>query len=395
MELFQAHNQWANRPADQRFETLTDLYQQTRAYAESAAEKSMPIGELAVVPVGNDLAIVGKAGNPATMTHWGFGQLAIKVGAPASYLRNLPPTLAATNMNHGIQSLADRNATAKLLFHRNGSMVMRAITSDEYARIWNYEIAERLLGLESRGWEPATPDKRFDGGDPAQCQMCHGKGNGGRVWGTSTALATGSESCQYCKGTGRAFPSLYASDHDMFAFVRNNSVVVREAGNPDGLQRGVIVSNSEVGAASLKLTKFLYREMCGNHIVWGASKVIELSVRHIGNARNRWAMMQHEVQRYAQESAGETENQIANAQRTVIAASKDEVLDKLFSMKSVGLSRKVLEAGYDANNRSQDGDPTTVWGMVQGLTRHSQKTTYADERHAVDRAAGRIMEANF
>ena len=396
MELMQANNQWANRPADERFETLTDLYNQTKAYKEQAAQTTMPIGSLQIAPAGQNLHIIGKTGTSANMTHWAFGQLAVKVGAPASYLRTLPTELAATNLNHGIQKLADKDAVAKLLFHRNGSLTLRAITSDEYARIWNYEVAERLLSLEAQGWEPATPDKRFDGGNPKECQMCYGKGKATRIWGNSPSTSmTGLESCLYCKGTGRAFPALYASDHDMFAFVRNNSIVVREPGNPDGLQRGVIVSNSEVGAAALKMTRFLYREMCGNHIIWGASKVIELSVRHIGEARNRWGFIQREVTKYSQESALQTEQQIASAQRTVIAASKDDVLDKLFGLKSVGLSRKVLEAGYDAVNRDQDGSPNTVWGMVQGLTRHSQKTTYADDRQALDRAAGRIMEVAF
>ena len=142
-----------------------------------------------------------------------------------------------------------KDAVVNLLFHLNGGYVLRALTSDKYERIWNYEVAQRLLWLESDGWEPAMPDIRAEL-DP----------DGPR-------------------------PSLYASDHDLFAFIRHTARTINEPGNPDGLQRGLIAENSEVGASALKLTRFLYREMCGNHIIWGATgqecRVNRFSAWHI------------------------------------------------------------------------------------------------------------------
>lgn len=383
MELFHAAQQWSSRPADERFDSLQSLYNATKSYAQTAQEKSVRVCDIRTEAIDGDVQLVGRQNNPAKLTHWSFSQLAGKVNAPANYLRELPATLAAQNINHGLAKMADRNATAQLLFHSNGSLLLRAMTSDMYKRIWNYEIAERLLALEKKGWQPATPDKRFDGGNPSECQVCNG-----------TGLANGLH-CVTCKATGKALPSLYASDHDMFAFVRNNSVVIREPGNPDGLQRGVIVSNSEVGAAALKLTRFLYREMCGNHIIWGASKMLQVSVWHIGDARGKWGHYEGEIRRYAEQGAKEDEEMVAKARRVKIGDTKEEVLDKLFGMKSVSLSRKTLESGYDAAVPDQDGAPNTVWGIVQGLTRFSQTTPYAETRAAIDTAAGKLMEANF
>lgn len=188
---------------------------------------------------------------------------------------------------------------------------------------------------------------------------------------------------------------MYASDHDLFAFVRNNSAVVREPGNPDGLQRGIIVENSEVGAAALKLTKFLYRAMCGNHIIWGASQVVDVSVRHVGEARAKWALWASRIREYAESSVSDDEKVIASAKHKLIAATKEEVLDALFGKRTVGLSRKSLEAGYDAVIPDSDGDPRSVWGMVQGLTRYSQTIPYADQRTSLDRAAGKLLTVVF
>ena len=272
------------------------------------------------------------------------------------------------------------------MFHENGSLLLRSVTSDRYSRIWNYELAQRLLDLQTRGWEPARPDKHWDGQTAAvgTCILCDGRG---------TSFDNG-EKCEKCNGTGHEYPALYASDHDMFAFVRNKSAVIREPGNPDGLQRGVIVENSEVGACSLRMTRFLYREMCGNHIIWGASNVLEISLRHVGDIRSRFSAYAAAIRKYAESSVSDEEAQIASSKTRLIAKTKEEVLDMLFG-KRLNIPRKTLEAGYDACKPDQDGDPNTVWGIVQGLTRHSQTLPYADQRTTVDRAAGKLLTIAF
>lgn len=389
MELFKASQQWSSRPADERFASLAELYQSTRQYASQAREKIVSVAELRCAVDGREVELVGRQEVPARLTYWAFGQLAARVGAPASYLRGLPATLAVQNLNHGLAQYADKTESAKLLFHKNGSLMLRAFTGEGYARIWNYEVAARLITMEADGWTPALPDTHWGGSDVGKCIACAGDG---KIFDVLGGPGMG---CEKCKGTGKELPALYASDHDMFAFVRNAGAVVRESGNPDGLQRGVIVENSEVGASALKLTRFLYREMCGNHIIWGASKVMEISVRHVGSARERWGLYSAELKRYAEQSAGDDEAKIASAKTVMIGGTKEQVLDRLFGMRSLQLSRKTLAAGFEAVRVDQDGPAETVWGMVQGLTRHSQTLAYADARTDVDRAAGRLLEANF
>jgi len=355
MELFKASRQWQTRPQDQRFTSLQQIYDVTKAYADQAKEKSIPFTDLRVEANNNEVQLVGKAKLPAWLTHWAFGQLCGRVGAPASYLRELPATLAAQNLNHGLAH-RDKGDVAQLMFHTNGGLLLRAITSDQYSRIWNWEVAERLLTLQERGWEPAVPDIRK---------------------------------------AVKVEPALYASDHDMFCFVRNQQCTIKEAGSTEPLQRGVIVENSEVGASALKLTRFLYRVMCGNHIIWGASKVLEISLRHVGSVRERFGMYAAELKRYAESSPSDEEAKIASAKRRMIAATKEQLLDKLFGIRSIGVARKTLDASYDAIIPAKDGDPKSVWGFVQGMTRHSQTIPYADQRTHLDKAAGRLMEIDF
>lgn len=88
MELFKAHRQWSTRPDDERFPTLQSLYDVTRAYAQTAREKSVPFSDIRMEAISGDVQLVGKAGIPARLTHWAFGQVCARLGAPASYIRD-------------------------------------------------------------------------------------------------------------------------------------------------------------------------------------------------------------------------------------------------------------------------------------------------------------------
>lgn len=392
MEIFKASNQWSTRPADERFESLQDLYSATKKYADEAVEKRAEFGDLRVESSAGDVKLVGRQGIPARLTNWAFGQLCQRIGAPASYLRDLPATLAAQNLNHGLAQRVKKTSAesmANLLFHKNGDWLLRSILTDDYSRIWNWEIAQRLQGLEADfNWTPAKPTTHWGDASVGTCIICQGSGKS-----VSTENPEIEEACKYCKGTGRELPSLYASDHDMFAFLINRELTVEEQGSDGALFKGIIVENSEVGASALKLTRFLGREICGNHIIWGASQVVDLRIRHVGIARSKWNGYVSAVRKYAEESVSDIEAKIASSKVKLIAATKEEVLDALFGKRAAhGLSKTTLEAGYEAVRKDQDGDPNTVWGFVQGLTRHSQTLGYADKRTEVDRAAGKILD---
>lgn len=352
MELFHANKQWATRPADERFGSLQAMYDATRSYAAIAREKLVPWNTLRVEAQGEsgeELGLIGRGGVPAQLTHYAFGQLASRVGAPAGYLRELPATLAAQNLNHGLKSKGDGNA--QLLFHQNGNLLLRAATSEKYSRIWNWEVIQRLQELSARhGLVPAAPTFR-QFGDNA--------------------------------------PALYASDHDMFAFLMTpERMLVDPVGKE--LFRGIIAINSEVGAAALKIMALYFRDICGNHIIWGAEQIAEVNIRHVGEAAERWSAAQVSVRKYLDGAASFDTAKFVEMTRT-IAGTKDEVLDKVFSLRIGELSRKAIAASYDAVVVEEDGQPNTVWGLAQGITRVSQRESFADERNKLDRAAGKLL----
>ena len=57
MELYQASNQWATRPADERFVSLEVMHAASKAYADSAIERNVPWAGFRVEPDGADLFV--------------------------------------------------------------------------------------------------------------------------------------------------------------------------------------------------------------------------------------------------------------------------------------------------------------------------------------------------
>lgn len=371
MQLFSAAHQWATRPADERFNSLEEMFAATKAYADRAGVASVKYNDLRVECDGaGEIRLVGKAGLPARFTHYAFGQLSQRAGAPAGYLRDLPATLAAQNLNHGLRARAGSDE-ARLLIHRGDSeYVLRAALSPRYERVWNWEVISRLGVFASR-----------NGLVPSQATFS---------WSDRPAGGDDSGPVQL---DPNAEKSLYASDHDMFAFLMTpDRVIMDPVGQP--MRRGIIVSNSEVGAASLRITGFLFRDVCINHIIWGAKDLAEVRMPHIGSVRERMAGVWGTVRKYLDGAASLDEALVKRA-TAFLGKTKEEALDTLFGVRSLRLSRQTLVAAYDAVVREEDGDPRTVWGMAQGITRHSQTIPFADERQELDRAAGRLLELTF
>jgi hypothetical protein len=363
--LMQASRQWAERPADQRFASLADLHEAVQHHRDVATEqKSVPLAKLRVTTAQDANGIVHPVlgttttDHTSTFTHFSFGQLARRIGAPASYLRTLTAGLASANLNEGIRKgIAADAGDNTLLFAQNGSLVLRALTSDKYTRIWNADVTTRLLQLvqDSPEWQPAPA--AFDGSR-----------------------------------------GLYASEKDVFAFMVDDDRRIFETLPGGGLSRGFFISNSEVGDASFSLTTFLYQYVCGNHMVWGAQGVKNIRIPHIGNADARaFRSITIELRKYADESAAADEAKLASMIRYRFAGTKDEVLDTIFKQIGQAIPRGTLAQGIEIADKSEDryGDPRSAFAIVSGLTEIARDKVNADERVKLEKAAGKVAQIAF
>ena len=101
-------SEWFSRPADERYLSLSELFAAVRSRAERSRTRTVESAAIRVEANRNDaerLALVlPREDAPLVPTHWSFGQLASFVGAPATYLRQLPAPLAGINLQHGLAS---------------------------------------------------------------------------------------------------------------------------------------------------------------------------------------------------------------------------------------------------------------------------------------------------
>lgn len=381
MELFQASNQWLTRPSDERFWDVNEMHTRCKAYADSSEVIKAPSYAMRFEEEGGDLVVTAPGIGGARLTHHGFSQACQRVGAPPSYLRSLGDTaLVADCLNYGYSQMPDRERHLLIDWSSNRPL-LRAQTSEHYSRLWNYEIAAELARLERYGWR--VPPARPVWGDAEQRT---------RTATADDVIDFGVKSPLSVKVGDEITPSgLYASDHDCFAFMVNPNTRIDD-GSDGGLMRGFFLWNSEVGTKSIGATSFLLRQVCGNHIVWGAEEVFSLRMVHRGDVREKLAALIGELDLKVRRSAKADEERIDELQRTRIASTGEEVVDFLQSKRL--MSRKHAAAAYAIGeaNRDTDGDPTTFYGMANAITRYSQTWgAHADERASVDSSAGQLL----
>jgi len=156
-----------------------------------------------------------------------------------------------------------------------------------------------------------------------------------------------------------------------------------------GLFRGFILRNSDVGAAALTLDVFLFRMVCGNHIIWGFQHVAGFRRRHVGaSIQTAWTASMDTVRATLD---ADTANDRALLLRSIsqeLGGTRDAVMET--AVRRVDISQKQAAEAYTLAEE-HESNPRSVWGYVQGLTRLSQRTPWQDGRYALDRAASRLL----
>lgn len=350
--LYDAHRQWAVRPPDERFDSLKSLLDKVSSRQVASREEVRSLKELDIQSLGHGgLAITG--GSPvAELTNWSFGQLCSIAGAPARYLRTLPPELVTLCVRH---SLGKVESECRLLLRQpengNGSdhLVCAALTGQGYGRIWDASVIECLMEA-IRGTPWRVPPAR---------------------------AASDSQNA-----------GLYASDRDMFVFMVNSEDTV-EVGNAT-LGRGFFLWNSEAGAATFGITTFLYNYVCGNHLVFGAEDITELRIVHRNHAPER--LIREAIpalNRFVDSglAVNRIKDTVSRAMETRVGDTLEEVLTRF---QAEPFTKKEIAGAWEAGIIDHE-NVTTLWGMIQGLTSRARSVQYANERVDLEKRAGALF----
>jgi hypothetical protein len=359
MELMHASRQWASRPADQRFTSLTELHSHVQNAHDNSRSKVMSSRQLVAAPVEGDhraLVVVGPDGAPVAPTNWSFGQLCQRAKAPAGFLRDLPSALAADCINDGLHRRNSVEEIGILLYKNGGPAELRAATGPNYGRVWNRTVTSALVDHFGDGLN-GTFRVPGEFGKPVPVT--------------------------------KANTTLYASDRDMFVFLADeqNRIEVpnRRNGQSGQMARGIFVWNSEVGSQTLGMAAFLFDYVCCNRIVWGAQGYQEIRIRHTSGAPDRWIEeAMPAIEAYREESTTGLVESIRQAQRKRIE-NVDEFLLKRFSKPQVSAIKA-------AHMEDEQRPIESLWDVATGVTAYARAIQYQDQRVDLEREAGKIMK---
>jgi hypothetical protein len=362
--LMHASNQWRTRPADQRFTSLLELNQYVQGVRDASRGKTISSRGITALPVnaagqedaaGKELVVVGPNGGPVNLTHWSFGQLAQRAGAPAGYLRELPAAIAADCVNYGLKYHRDVEDLGVLLYKNGGPSELRAVTGPNYGRVWNSAITRALV---DRFGDGLSGDFRVPGEFGQRVEVT--KDN----------------------------TTLYASDRDMFVFLADEEhridVPNRRDGKTGGMARGFFLWNSEVGSTSFGIALFLFDYVCCNRIVWGAQDFKEIRINHTKSAPDRWIEeVAPAIEAYASSSTTGVVQAIAAAQAKKIN-DVDEFLRNRFTVSQAS----AIKAAHMADEQRPI---ESLWDVTTAVTAYARGVGFQDERVRLEREGGKIL----
>ncbi|MBZ9919350.1 DUF932 domain-containing protein [Mesorhizobium sp. B2-4-2] len=364
-------SEWFSRPDDERFLSLSDLFASVHTRSQHSRTRTVETTTVRVEASRDNaerlsLVLPGPV-EPIAPTHWSFGQLAGLIGAPATYLRQLPASLAGINLQYGLAR--HRGEHIKTLETGDGRVELRAVTGPDYGRIYDHELV-------------------------AAVQRIAGDGTGDTRWKVPGVLNWSTGLYNPRVDVSKDTTTLYASDRDVFLFLVDDLNPIEAGrlpdGSPDLYFRGFYCWNSEVGARTLGMASFYLRAVCQNRNLWGVEDFEEIVIRHSKYAASRFA---HEaapaLARFANSSPVPFVNGIKAARERIVARSDEDRTDFL---RKRGFSKAEATKIIETVLGEEGHKPESVFDFVQGITAMARDKTHQDARLDLEAKAKRLLD---
>lgn len=364
-------SEWFSRPADERFLSLGALRDAVQARSDRSRTRVVESAAIHVEASRHDperlALIVPGAEAPVAPTHWSFGQLASLVGAPAAYLRQLPASLAAINLQHGL--ISHRAEQVKTYETENGRTELRAVTGPDYGRIYDHELVEAV-------------------------QRIAGDGTGDTRWKVPGVLDWSTGIYNPRVDVTQDTTTLYASDRDVFLFLVDDLNPIEAGrlpdGSPDLFFRGFYAWNSEVGAKTLGIASFYLRAVCQNRNLWGVEQFEEISIRHSKYAASRFAAEAAPALTAFADSSPSAFVAGIRAARERIVARTDE--DRTDFLRRRGFSKAQTVRIIETVLVEEGRPPESIFDFVQGITAVARDKTHQDARLDMEGRAKKLLD---
>lgn len=343
--------------------TIVELAKTLQDIKDNAKDFLVPTGKLSMKEDGSLAFANGQTHAVAPNTH-AHGQVASYAGVPKMYYDRLlgeNRALLAKNVNHGFQKQAEtvtrsgKPETRMLRTYKGGA---RAMLSSSYRRLDSYDLCKEIL--------PVLTDNRFE------------------------------------------IVSSEITDTRMYLKAMTPKVTA-EIKKGDMVQYGLVISNSDVGAGSVRVEPLVLRLVCLNGMIsntaikkfhlgknMAGDDIQELLTEETQHLTDKAFWMQvRDIVRASMEPKNfemEVDRLRAAAGQKITNFDLPDVVE--LAMKSVnvdGEGTKDNIVAYLANGA--DGAGLTKWGLINGFTWAAQQPTVSYDRSIeLERAGAKILD---
>lgn len=347
------------RPADDNYASMDDLLRITEEEMNNSREFRVESSKLSFGQTreGDALTLIMEGHQPLPLVHWSLTQSAKMAKVPLDMIERLHGAermdLIVDNMNTLFPILNDDDKQLLVRdihtdYHIKSHV--RAVNGSAYSRLWDHEVfAEVDDWLLPKGFTPALPF------------MNAGAIRNGLMHGLDTGLFRGDQ-CSF--GFFFATKDLNGSSDDL-----------------GGLQPGVMVWNSEVGARSFGFHTFYYHKKSGSILIWTPANHKRKRFVHRGDIRKAFKeylrTMEDVALKFEERYVGDT-GMFRQLAYTKFADTEDAAVEKLKG--SFGMSVPNARAAVQASKRSENmwGDSLSVWQIALGIAWEAGQTSRAE-----------------
>ena len=342
--LTRAHDELFRRHPDERFASLTDLWDHCQRMKQWSSVKWVSPSEFAVEPRQGGLCM-NLQSDIMNLTDWSFSQLCSLAQVSKDTVNRLSPETATSVF---VETWPRGSKPFQVLGVEN---MVQSIHRARYTRLFNADLLAMVREF-AVGFQPpqqACPDILENG---------------------QTKPATG----------------LYCGEQDMFCFLIDPTGWVEIEGEP--FAPGFFVWNSEVGRRTVGVQTFWFQAVCQNHIVWDAVDVSEYTRKHTTNVHDAVNQIRDMIARLVElrdQRRDSFAKVIKNAMTTTLGDDAEQVMQVL---RNHGIQKVAAEHALKIAQRQ---GKFTIFSVVDALTRLAGQEVNAGDRTEADARGSSLL----
>lgn len=362
--------QLADRPADEHFSDMQSFLNSAKESKDTSTELTVDTSTISFDADSEVFGLNIKAAGEGIfpMTRFSLEKINKILGYDLGLLKRLSMPTVIKSLNELWENRSTmRGKTKVLLQTKDNTAIVRDVREDSYNLAFDYDYYSLLNEFMPNGMKPAIP--------------------------TINKRPTDK-------------PALFRGDRDSMCFF---STEKDNGGNADlgGLRMGLLAWNSEVQNRSIGYEQMIFREMCGNFLIWDYQAGSKKRKYHTQGDSN-FANFYRDTRRYLTEMDDKLNPAMTkvmeDAMRKPFTAqngkynqeTKDQAVDKLreiFKQRmSKGFATDIVEATTLPQNANQTGDPElSFWTISNGLTWAGKNSKFASDIESAARMAGDIL----